>query len=198
MPGGVQGYDRYAYVNNNPVRYVDPSGHMIDEGDGSTSFIHPDVDPEVDDNKGGGGKPVASPTKGDQDPDIILPNEPCGTYDYTNCISHTAEVTDSELYTWSNTLWWFSAAEWIGSAFAFTVNPYLTAYLILEALETGDQYSYIKSIAEQDGNSNRIISFYEKTPVVNYYTQPDSRSTQGLTMPLDRLINVGFMNYYED
>ena len=27
MPGGVQGYDRYAYVNNNPVRYVDPSGH---------------------------------------------------------------------------------------------------------------------------------------------------------------------------
>jgi len=27
VPGGVQGYDRYAYVNNNPVNYVDPSGH---------------------------------------------------------------------------------------------------------------------------------------------------------------------------
>ena len=27
VPGGVQGYDRYAYVNNNPVRYNDPSGH---------------------------------------------------------------------------------------------------------------------------------------------------------------------------
>ena len=27
VPGGVQGYDRYAYVNNNPVRYTDPSGH---------------------------------------------------------------------------------------------------------------------------------------------------------------------------
>lgn len=24
---GVQGYDRYAYTNNNPVRYTDPSGH---------------------------------------------------------------------------------------------------------------------------------------------------------------------------
>ena len=24
---GVQAYDRYAYVNNNPVRYTDPSGH---------------------------------------------------------------------------------------------------------------------------------------------------------------------------
>ena len=29
VPGGVQGYDRYAYVNNNPVRYTDPSGHCI-------------------------------------------------------------------------------------------------------------------------------------------------------------------------
>ncbi|MBI5823365.1 MAG: RHS repeat-associated core domain-containing protein [Chloroflexi bacterium] len=27
VPGGVQGYDRYAYVNNSPVNYVDPSGH---------------------------------------------------------------------------------------------------------------------------------------------------------------------------
>jgi hypothetical protein len=27
VPGGVQGLDRYAYVNNSPVNYVDPSGH---------------------------------------------------------------------------------------------------------------------------------------------------------------------------
>ena len=27
MPGGVQGLDRYAYVNNSPVNYIDPSGH---------------------------------------------------------------------------------------------------------------------------------------------------------------------------
>ncbi len=27
VPGGAQGYDRYAYVNNDPVRYTDPSGH---------------------------------------------------------------------------------------------------------------------------------------------------------------------------
>jgi RHS repeat-associated protein len=27
IPPGVQGYDRYAYTNNNPVRYVDPTGH---------------------------------------------------------------------------------------------------------------------------------------------------------------------------
>jgi RHS repeat-associated protein len=28
VPGGVQGLDRYAYVNNSPVNYVDPSGHV--------------------------------------------------------------------------------------------------------------------------------------------------------------------------
>jgi len=27
VPGGVQGYDRYAYANNAPTKYVDPSGH---------------------------------------------------------------------------------------------------------------------------------------------------------------------------
>ncbi len=33
VPAGVQGYDRYAYVNNNPVRYTDPSGHCATNGD---------------------------------------------------------------------------------------------------------------------------------------------------------------------
>jgi RHS repeat-associated protein len=34
VPPGVQGLDRYAYVNNSPMNYVDPSGHVIcnDEG----------------------------------------------------------------------------------------------------------------------------------------------------------------------
>jgi hypothetical protein len=29
---GTQAWDRYAYANNNPVRYNDPTGHMIDDG----------------------------------------------------------------------------------------------------------------------------------------------------------------------
>ncbi|MFZ5922854.1 MAG: RHS repeat-associated core domain-containing protein [Chloroflexota bacterium] len=28
VPGGVQGLDRYAYVNNSPINYIDPSGHI--------------------------------------------------------------------------------------------------------------------------------------------------------------------------
>jgi RHS repeat-associated protein len=33
VPGGVQGYDRYAYVNNNPMRYNDPTGHECSDPD---------------------------------------------------------------------------------------------------------------------------------------------------------------------
>ena len=33
MPGGPQGLDRYAYVNNSPVRYTDPTGHRCADGD---------------------------------------------------------------------------------------------------------------------------------------------------------------------
>jgi hypothetical protein len=29
IPPGVQGLDRYGYVNNNPLRYTDPSGHCV-------------------------------------------------------------------------------------------------------------------------------------------------------------------------
>ncbi|MDW8332492.1 MAG: RHS repeat-associated core domain-containing protein [Cyclobacteriaceae bacterium] len=28
VPGGVQGLDRYAYVNNSPLNYIDPTGHL--------------------------------------------------------------------------------------------------------------------------------------------------------------------------
>ena len=46
-PGGVQGLDRYAYVNNSPVRYTDPTGHRCANRDediwGSCKFKPPTI-----------------------------------------------------------------------------------------------------------------------------------------------------------
>ena len=41
VPGGVQGLDRYAYVNNSPIQYTDPSGHMADDGDDGGIACYP-------------------------------------------------------------------------------------------------------------------------------------------------------------
>lgn len=44
IPGGVQGYDRYAAMNNNPIKYTDPTGHTAWQGDGGEGKIHCDLD----------------------------------------------------------------------------------------------------------------------------------------------------------
>jgi hypothetical protein len=44
---GGQAWDRFAYVNNNPILYIDPSGHFIDDGceeEGCTSSWRDNVD----------------------------------------------------------------------------------------------------------------------------------------------------------
>jgi RHS repeat-associated protein len=60
VPGGVQGLDRYAYVNNDPVRYTDPSGHVAcDENGVCTQSSTPN--------------PIGNPTKYIQEyKDLIL------------------------------------------------------------------------------------------------------------------------------
>jgi RHS repeat-associated protein len=46
-PTNAQGYNRYSYVNNNPLTFTDPSGFCLSNGDGSTSGCdsgnHPDL-----------------------------------------------------------------------------------------------------------------------------------------------------------
>ena len=47
MPGGVQGYDRYAYVNNNPVNGTDPSGHCESDSEGDPGDCKPSERSEI-------------------------------------------------------------------------------------------------------------------------------------------------------
>jgi len=45
---GVQAWDRYAGMNNNAVRYNDPSGHCIDEGDAPPGATRNNICPKPD------------------------------------------------------------------------------------------------------------------------------------------------------
>jgi hypothetical protein len=44
-PGDVQSFDRYAYVNNNPLRYTDPTGH--DPCDNGAACGEPSYSPDI-------------------------------------------------------------------------------------------------------------------------------------------------------
>ncbi len=48
IPGGIQGLDRYAYTANNPLRYVDPSGHDYCESSNADQDDCNEVDPNGD------------------------------------------------------------------------------------------------------------------------------------------------------
>jgi hypothetical protein len=46
VPGGAQGLDRYGFVNNNPVRYSDPSGHYCFEPGEERGQSHVNICPK--------------------------------------------------------------------------------------------------------------------------------------------------------
>lgn len=45
---GVQGFNRYSYVNNNPIRYIDLSGHIREDGATGGNYVYePDQPTEL-------------------------------------------------------------------------------------------------------------------------------------------------------
>ncbi|MBI5822920.1 MAG: RHS repeat-associated core domain-containing protein [Chloroflexi bacterium] len=107
VPGGVQGYDRYAYVNNSPVNYVDPSGHesVCGQGNsdpecgnlGNSPLSHPK--PKTPPPPGNEGKEKGCKIYGEcligppapvQNPVLTLPNpieNYCGNTSTLSCLS---------------------------------------------------------------------------------------------------------------
>ena len=54
-PGNPQALNRYSYVNNNPMRYNDPTGHKWDDGGSGCTQATCDAELGWDDSGGGGG-----------------------------------------------------------------------------------------------------------------------------------------------
>lgn len=67
-PTFTQGYNRYSYVNNNPLTYTDPSGFDCftpsDGSDGVTGTWSPDCEPDPDPNPDPGYQFSQSPAMG--------------------------------------------------------------------------------------------------------------------------------------
>jgi RHS repeat-associated protein len=115
VPAGVQGYDRYAYVSNNPVKFTDPSGHdpvlfmillisaFILTGDSIQPAQLPTISvPPI--------KPTFPPldNNGNGIPETADPNHPaveggsgsnCSSENYTECFyeGRTLNINDGDL-----------------------------------------------------------------------------------------------------
>ncbi len=76
VPGGVLGLDRYAYVNNNPLRYNDPTGHMCSDPEDPTPTCDGGGTPPPSTNNGGsssgsgGGDDIDDDNGSDTGPDL--------------------------------------------------------------------------------------------------------------------------------
>jgi RHS repeat-associated protein len=81
IPGGVQGYDRYAYVNNSPVINTDPTGHHCADED--SNGLCPE-DPGYDGGSGSGSSGSNPPTPTSV-PSVNLPVKPITQDNGSSC-----------------------------------------------------------------------------------------------------------------
>jgi RHS repeat-associated protein len=96
VAGGVQGYDRYAYVSNNPVRYNDPTGHDCSDPEDPT--------PTCDSGNNGGG--ITPPPPPEDPVELTTGKDFCRTDDYgTRCYNGTM-MSDLYNYYLNTKGWW--------------------------------------------------------------------------------------------
>lgn len=96
LPAGAQGYDRYAYVNNNPVKYTDPTGHQVSSDDGGGGL---------------GGNIPYTPSDISSDDEEGDDNGGCPSYD-----SSCANISYEELETYlNNSFHYYQGSLWAGA-----------------------------------------------------------------------------------
>jgi hypothetical protein len=132
---------------------------------------------------------------------ITFPTEKCTGLDVTNCINYDFEITDSELYFWSNTLYVVAAVEGVISIIlaGSVVGTPGAIWLFLEGLETAYQGTVLSAIADQPGDYTEVISFFsdEYGPLLDFFADKNGSSASGIFMPINRVVNWAFSSYYQ-
>jgi RHS repeat-associated protein len=138
--GDPQAWDRYAGMNNNPVVFVDPSGHMADRGGGASSMgddwwkkrgdkIHQTPKPPFDSNLGGNKNQTDKEETGPIT-DFIL-QLPGSAENWSNL------ATGIDMMAWLTDIYAASAVTYAGFAGAALPAPLIAAGLPEVPVATG-------------------------------------------------------------
>jgi hypothetical protein len=130
-----------------------------------------------------------------------VPTEPCQGMDVTDCITYQYEITDAELYAWSNTLFAVAVVEGgLAVILGLTGAGVPGAiYLGVEAADTASFGDYISDVAKEPGQSTTMTVFLneETGPLQDSYIAGNDDFAQVVTMPLARIIGWGFDYYHQ-
>lgn len=111
VPAGVQGYDRYAYTNNNPLKYTDPSGHKIVCAGPSDSYCYDDSIPAPV-------TPTPTPTPAPASSAMVF----CGSQGGGNMSAAGPECTGPVLDAWNPQYYGFPAYAWWNNLVQYPEN----------------------------------------------------------------------------
>ena len=154
---GVQAWDRFAYVSNNPLKYTDPSGHQAtDIGSGSSSGT-------------GGGTSSSQSTVDDDSSGLGLEDAGDGnpTIDCKNNLCLQRTFTVSELTQWIGDLNSSQPILIIGGtivagSWAILITPIAgvvaEVYFVAEAYNTGELKSYLQEARQAAEAGNGLVT----------------------------------------
>ena len=224
MPGyaNPQNLNRYSYVTNNPLRYTDPTGHMLDYADGGGGSGYTLPDPP--DNDYCDTHPLACGNDDNEDDEPQLSPD-LTPDDYLSSDSTCASVTYEELETFLNNDWHtYQGSLWAGAGVLFAVGglalgtcigtagaavPACVVGLLLvaegieltyEANEAGDISSYLHSelgTLNPGGETSISLDYTDSDSNFFELNTPNLSYGQNIDFPINALmlqLNIDFWN----